>query len=103
MTWITPDDKVEEEAYAAARRIAEGAPLVARWHKAFARRLADPRLLTQAEIDEGYACFGTEDSASATAHSSTSANPSSRGADMDRSPASRSSSLPTSWRDRPVA
>ena len=61
VTRITPDDKVEEEAYAAARRIAEGAPLVARWHKAFARRLADPRPLTQAEIDEGYACFGTED------------------------------------------
>ena len=27
-------------------RIAEGAPLVARWHKKFARRLADPRPLT---------------------------------------------------------
>ena len=30
---IVADDKVEEEAYATARRIAEGAPLVARWHK----------------------------------------------------------------------
>jgi len=61
VTRIVPDDKVEEEAYAAARRIADGAPLVARWHKQFAARLADPRPLTDAERDEGYACFGTED------------------------------------------
>jgi enoyl-CoA hydratase/carnithine racemase len=46
-------------AYASARRIADGAPLVARWHKQFAARLADPRPLTDAERDEGYACFGT--------------------------------------------
>ncbi len=58
---VTPDDEVEEEAYATARRIAAGAPLVARWHKKFARRLRDPAPLTQAEIDEGYACFDTED------------------------------------------
>ncbi len=58
---VVPDDKVEEEAMAAARHIAEGAPLVARWHKKFARRLADPRPLTEAERDEGYACFDTED------------------------------------------
>jgi enoyl-CoA hydratase len=61
VTRVVPDDKVEEEAMAAARRIAEGAPLVARWHKKFARRLADPRPLTEAEYDEGFACFGTED------------------------------------------
>ena len=61
VTRIVPDDQVEEEAYATARRIADGAPLVARWHKQFAKRLADSRPLTQAEIDEGYACFGTED------------------------------------------
>jgi len=58
---VVADDKVEEEAMAAARRIAAGAPLVARWHKKFARRLADPRPLTGAERDEGYACFDTED------------------------------------------
>ncbi len=61
VTRIVPDDKVEEEANATARRIADGAPLVARWHKQFATRLADPRPLTDAERDEGYACFGTED------------------------------------------
>jgi enoyl-CoA hydratase len=55
------DDLVESEAFATAGRIAAGAPLVARWHKKFARRLADPRALTEAERDEGYACFDTED------------------------------------------
>ena len=58
---VVPDAGVVEEAYATARRIADGAPLVARWHKKFIRRLLDPRPLTQAERDEGYACFDTED------------------------------------------
>ena len=61
VTRIVDDATVIDEAYAAARRIAEGAPLVARWHKKFAKRLADPRPLTEAELEEGYACFGTED------------------------------------------
>ena len=61
VTRVVPDDKVEEETLMSARRIAEGAPLVARWHKKFARRLADPTPLTDAEYDEGFACFGTED------------------------------------------
>lgn len=58
---VVPDAGVVEEAYAAARRIAAGAPLAARWHKKFVRRLADPRPLTDAERAEGYACFDTED------------------------------------------
>ncbi len=58
---VVPDDRVEEETYAAARRIAEGAPLVARWHKKFARRLADASPLTKAELDESLACYATED------------------------------------------
>jgi enoyl-CoA hydratase/carnithine racemase len=58
---VVPDGKVEEEAYATARRIAEGAPLVARWHKAFVRRLADPAPLTEAEIEETLDCYATED------------------------------------------
>jgi len=58
---VAPDDRVVDEAYAAAHRIAEGAPLVARWHKKFIRRLQDPRPLSAAERDEGYACFDTED------------------------------------------
>lgn len=58
---VVPDDKVEEEAYATARRIADGAPLVARWHKKFIHRLQEPQPLTAAERDEGYACFDTAD------------------------------------------
>lgn len=58
---VVPDAGVVEEAYATARRIADGAPLVARWHKKFVRRLADPRPLTPEEHEESYACFDTED------------------------------------------
>lgn len=58
---LVADDKVEEEVYATARRIADGAPLVARWHKKFIRRLADPKSLTDQERNEGYACYDTED------------------------------------------
>jgi enoyl-CoA hydratase len=61
VTRVVSDDKVEEEAYAAAQRVAEGAPLVARWHKQFINRLADPMPLSQAERDEAYACFDSED------------------------------------------
>jgi len=58
---IVGDGGVFDEARATAERIAEGAPLAARWHKKFIRRLADPRPLTEAEFDESYACFDTED------------------------------------------
>lgn len=58
---VVPDERVEAETYEAARRIAEGAPLAARWHKKFSRRLGDPRPLSEAERDEAYACFDTED------------------------------------------
>ena len=61
VTRVVPDPHVAAEARAAAQRIAEGAPKVARWHKKFARRLADPRPLTSAEIDECFDCFDTED------------------------------------------
>jgi len=58
---VVPDDRVETEAYAAARRIAEGAPLVNRWHKQFIERLAVTAQVPPAEWDEGFACFDTED------------------------------------------
>jgi enoyl-CoA hydratase len=58
---IVADDKVEEESYATARRITEGAPLVARWHKKFIDRLSDPAILSKDELDEGFLCFGTRD------------------------------------------
>jgi enoyl-CoA hydratase len=58
---VVPDDQVDEEAYAAARRIAAGAPLVNRWHKQFIERLAARVELSQPEWNEGFACFDTED------------------------------------------
>ncbi len=58
---VVPDDQVENEAYTTARRMADGAPLAARWHKQFLRRLSDPRPLTDAERAEAYACYDTED------------------------------------------
>jgi enoyl-CoA hydratase/carnithine racemase len=61
VTRVVADDQVIDEAYASARRIAAGAPLVARWHKQFMRRLGDPAPLTQAEKDESYLCYDTED------------------------------------------
>ncbi|MDH3475938.1 MAG: enoyl-CoA hydratase-related protein [Rhodospirillales bacterium] len=61
VTRVVPDGEVEAEAYATAGRIAEGAPLVARWHKKFVDRLEDPAPLGEAELDEGYACYATED------------------------------------------
>ena len=61
VTRVVPDAEVATEARAAAERIAEGAPLAARWHRKFARRLADPRPLTPAEHDECFDCFDTED------------------------------------------
>jgi enoyl-CoA hydratase/carnithine racemase len=61
VTRVVPNDKVEEEAYATARRIAEGAPLVNHWHKQFIYRLAVAAELTPQEWDEGFECFDTDD------------------------------------------
>jgi enoyl-CoA hydratase len=61
VTRVVPDDKVSDEAYATARRIADGAPLVARWHKQFVRRLEQGTPLSTAEIDDGFTCYDTED------------------------------------------
>jgi enoyl-CoA hydratase len=61
VTRVVPDADVGREARASAERIAEGAPLVARWHKKFARRLLDPKPLSAAELAECFDCFDTED------------------------------------------
>ncbi|WP_119462268.1 enoyl-CoA hydratase-related protein [Rhodospirillaceae bacterium SYSU D60014] len=58
---VVPDKAVAEEAMAAARRIADGAPLVHRWHKKFARRCLDPAPFSAAEIAESFAACATED------------------------------------------
>jgi enoyl-CoA hydratase len=58
---VVEDDQVGSEARATAEKIAEGAPLSARWHKKFIYRLLDPTPLSDAEIDEGFDCYDTED------------------------------------------
>jgi enoyl-CoA hydratase/carnithine racemase len=61
VTRVVPDDRVATEARATAERIAEGAPLVARWHKKFVRRLADTDPVSPQEYDECFDCFDSED------------------------------------------
>jgi enoyl-CoA hydratase/carnithine racemase len=58
---VVADDEVEHEVFATAMRIAEGAPLVARWHKKFTRRLMQPEPLSDEEMHESFHCFETED------------------------------------------
>ncbi len=61
VTRVVADDRVFAEAQAAAARIAEGAPLVNRWHKKFAGRLTAGGPPTAAEAAEGFAAFDTAD------------------------------------------
>ena len=58
---VVADDQVEAEVRDATTRIAAGAPLVARWHKQFIRRLRPHEQLSAAEWNEGFACFDTDD------------------------------------------
>lgn len=58
---VVDDDEVEAVTYQTARNIADKAPLSARWHKKFVNRLLDPTPLSDAERDEAYLCFETED------------------------------------------
>ncbi len=58
---VVDDETVIQEALACARRIAAGAPLVARWHKQWVRRLADPSPLTEAEKLAAFAFLDTRD------------------------------------------
>jgi len=58
---VVPDAEVEHEVRATAMRIAEGAPLVARWHKKFTQRLLQPEPISPEEMDESFHCFETED------------------------------------------
>jgi enoyl-CoA hydratase len=58
---VVADDQVETEVRATAARIAAGAPLVARWHKQFIRRLRPQEQLAATEWNEGFACFDTDD------------------------------------------
>lgn len=61
VTRIVPDAQVEDEAYATARRICNGAPLVAGWHKQWIRRLMSGRPLNDEEKAASFAFLETED------------------------------------------
>jgi enoyl-CoA hydratase len=58
---VVADEELDAEVAATARRISYGAPLVARWHKKFLRRLQESTSLREAELDEAHLCFDTED------------------------------------------
>jgi enoyl-CoA hydratase/carnithine racemase len=58
---VLPDDALEAAAYETAHRIANGAPLLARWHKNFVKRLLHDPALKVADIEQSYVCFGAED------------------------------------------
>ena len=61
LTRVVKDEQVEDEAYASARRICQGAPLVAGWHKQWIRRLLDGRPLSDYEKAASFAFLETED------------------------------------------
>ncbi len=62
LTRVVDDSQLEAETCATAKRIAAGAPLVARWNKQRIRRLlALPAALEESEIDAGFDHMRTED------------------------------------------
>ena len=61
VTRVVPDVQVEDEAYATARRISAGAPLVAGWHKQWIRHLQNGRPLNDEEKVASFAFLDTED------------------------------------------
>ena len=61
LTRVVKDEQVADEAYATARRICAGAPLVAGWHKQWIRRLLDGRALSNEEKAASFAFLETED------------------------------------------
>lgn len=61
VTRVVPDVQVDDEAYATARRICNGAPLVAGWHKQWISRLLDGRPLSDEEKAASFAFLETED------------------------------------------
>jgi enoyl-CoA hydratase len=62
LTRVVADEDLAGEVHTTVERISAGAPLVARWHKQFIRRLTvQAAPLTQAEIDASFSYFETED------------------------------------------
>lgn len=58
---VVDDEQVFDEAAACARRICAGAPLVARWHKQWVKRLMTGAPLTEDEKRQAFDFLATED------------------------------------------
>jgi len=58
---LVADERLEQETQDTAERIADGAPIAARLHKRFVRRLLDPTPLTPHEQEESWLSIETED------------------------------------------
>jgi enoyl-CoA hydratase/carnithine racemase len=58
---VVRDAELDGAVLDTARRIAAGAPLVNRWHKAFAKRLSGGAPLTEADLAASYDSFATDD------------------------------------------
>lgn len=61
ITRVVDDDGLEEEVMTAARRIADGAPLTARWHREAIRRIAQPGPYSAAELEAQYDYADSDD------------------------------------------
>jgi enoyl-CoA hydratase/carnithine racemase len=61
VTRVVADEETEAEAYATAKRICAGAPLVAGWHKQWISRLLDGKPLSEEEKAASFAFLDTED------------------------------------------
>ncbi|MCM1513178.1 MAG: enoyl-CoA hydratase-related protein [Oxalobacter formigenes] len=61
VTRIAPDEALAAETALSVQRIVQGAPLTARWHKQFVRRLSSPLPLSPEENAECFDCYDTED------------------------------------------
>lgn len=61
LTRVVPDAQLADEVAAAARRICDGAPLVARWHKQWAKRLQHDVPLTDEELRASFAFLDSAD------------------------------------------
>lgn len=58
---IVPVDQLDDEVASVAQKIADGPPLVNRWHKKFFERMTLEAQLSQEDYDEHYLSFETED------------------------------------------
>lgn len=61
VTRVVADDALADAVAASCRHILAGAPAAARLHKKMIRKLATGQRLSDADIAEGYLCFGSED------------------------------------------